>query len=169
METNVKGQLVKWYFENAKSLVKTPRAFKCFYNTNNAPARNSILYIVKRMIMNGCVGIKPCSTRYKAVRTPENNGKVKKKPEDSPRRLEKETGINRCTVRRILNDDLGVFSYKIQMKQHNITSNKKDRVQLATYLSREIEHKIVKITDIENFWPPYFPTLTHVISSSGGT
>ena len=54
------------------------------------------------------------------------------------------------------------------MKQHNIPSNKKDRVQFATYLSRKIEHKIVKITDIENFWPPYFPTLTHVISSSGG-
>ena len=71
------------------------------------------------MIMNGCVGRKPYSTRYKALRTPENNRKMKKKLEDSPRRLEKETGINRFTVRRILNDDLGVFPYKIQMKQHN--------------------------------------------------
>ena len=90
IETNVKGQLVKWYFENAKSIVKTPRAFKCFSNTKNAPARNSILYIVKRMIMNDCVGIKPCSTRYKAVRTPENNGKMKKtriRQEDLRKRL----------------------------------------------------------------------------------
>ena len=157
LETNVKGKLVKWYFENAKSIVKTPRAFKCFYNTKKAPARNSTLYIVKKMIMNGCVGRKPYSTRYKAVRTPKNNGKMKKKLEDSPRRLEKETGINRCTVRRIPNDDLTVFPYKIQMKQRNIPSNKKDRVQFATYLSRKIEHKIMKITDIENFWPPYFP------------
>ena len=70
------------------------------------------------MIINGCVGRKPYSTRYKAVRTIESNRKMKKKLEDSPRRLEKETGINRCTVRRILNDDLGIFPYKIQMKQH---------------------------------------------------
>ena len=78
LETNVKGKLVKWYFENAKSIVKTPRTFKCIYNTKKVPARKSILYIVKRMIMNGCVGRKPYSTRYKAVRTPENNGKMKK-------------------------------------------------------------------------------------------
>ena len=80
LETNVKGQLVKWYFENTKSIAKTPRAFKCFYNTMKAPARISILYlyIVKKMIMNGCVGRKPYSTRYKAVRTPENNRKMKK-------------------------------------------------------------------------------------------
>ena len=91
IETNVKGKLVKWYFENAKSIVKTPRTFKCIYNTKKAPARNSILYIVKRMIMNGCVGRKPYSTKYKAVRTPENNGKMKKnsriRQEDLRKRL----------------------------------------------------------------------------------
>ena len=75
LETNVKVKLVKWYFENDKSIVKTPRAFKCFYNTKKAPARISILYIVKKMIMNGCVGRKHYSTRYKTVRTPENNRK----------------------------------------------------------------------------------------------
>ena len=116
LETNVKVKLVKWYFENAKSIVKTPRTFKCFYNTKKAPARNLILYIVKKVIMNGCVGRKPYSIRYKAVRTPENNRKMKKKLEDSPRRLKKETGINRCTVRRILNNDLEVFLYIIPMK-----------------------------------------------------
>ena len=52
----------------------------------------------------------------KPDRTPENNRKILKKFEDSPRRLEKETGINRSTVRMILNDDLKVFPYKIQMK-----------------------------------------------------
>ena len=116
LETNVKVKLEKWYFENAESIVKTPRASKCFYNTKKAPARISILYIVKKMIMNGCVGRKPYSTRYKAARTPENSRKMKKKLEDSPRRLEKETCIHRCTVRRILNDDLEVFPYKILMK-----------------------------------------------------
>ena len=116
LETNVKVKLVKWYFENAKSIVKTARAFKRFYNTKKAPARISILYVVKKMIMYGCVGRKSYSTRYKAVMTPENNRKMKKKFEDLPRRLEKETGINRCTVRRVLNDDLEVFPYKIQMK-----------------------------------------------------
>ena len=78
LETNVKVKLVKWYFENAKSFIKTPHAFKCLYNTKKAPARNSILYIVKKMIMNGCVGRKPYSTRYKAVRTPEKKQKNEK-------------------------------------------------------------------------------------------
>ena len=55
-------------------------------------------------------------------------------PHRASRKLEKETGhgINRCTARKILNDDLGVFPHKIQMKQHQSTSNKKDRVQFAT-------------------------------------
>ena len=78
LNTNVK---VKWYFENAKSknIVKTQRVFKHFYNTKKAPAsaRTSILYKVKKMIMNGCVSRKPYSTRHNAVRTPENIRKIK--------------------------------------------------------------------------------------------
>ena len=80
LDTNVK---VKWYFENAKSknIVKTQRVFnfKHFYNTKKAPAsaRTSILYKVKKMIMNGCDSRKPYSTRHKAVRTPENIRKIK--------------------------------------------------------------------------------------------
>ena len=77
LETNVKMKLVKWYFENAKSIVKTQRAFKHFHSTKKAPARNSTLYIVKKMNMNGCVGRKPYSTRHKAVRMPENIRKTK--------------------------------------------------------------------------------------------
>ena len=45
------------------------------------------------------------------------------------------------------------------MKQHHSPSNKKDRVQFASYVSRKIEHQIVKITDIENLLPPYSPDL----------
>ena len=52
IETNIKGKLVKWYFENAKSIVKTPREYKCFYNTKKAPTYSTfifthILYIMK--------------------------------------------------------------------------------------------------------------------------
>ena len=79
LETNFKVKVVKWYFENAKSIVTTQRKFKRFYITKKAPARNSILYIVKKMNINGCVGRKHYSTRYKAVRTPEKIRKIKKK------------------------------------------------------------------------------------------
>ena len=33
LETNFKVKVVKWYFENAKSIVKTQWAFKRSYNT----------------------------------------------------------------------------------------------------------------------------------------
>ena len=89
VKTNFKVKVVKWYFENAKSIVRTQRAFKRFYSTKKAPARNLILNIVKKMNMNGCVGRKPYSTRHKAVRTPENIRKIKKIRQFATSRIKK--------------------------------------------------------------------------------
>ena len=67
-----------------------------------------------KMDQNGCVGRRVYSKRAKTAGTPENIKRIKKKLEQSPNHssgiLEKETGISRCTVRRILNN-----------KQHQMT------------------------------------------------
>ena len=106
LETNVKVKLIKWYFENAKSIVKTQRAFKRFYSTKKAPARNSTLYIVKKMNMNGCVNLtQPDIKLSGCLKTSEKQKIFDDSPHRTSRRLEKETDINRSTVRRILNDD----------------------------------------------------------------
>ena len=107
-------KLLNWYIENSISVVKTQWALKVFYKTKKAPDKNKILDIAINMEQNGCVGRRVYSKRAKTARTPENIKRIKKKLEHSPhcssRRLEKETGISRYTVRRILNN-----------KQHQIT------------------------------------------------
>ena len=109
LETNFKVKVVKWYFENAKSIDKTQRACKLFYNTKKAPARKSILYIVKKMAVLVENLTQPDIKLSGRLKTSENLKKFEDSQHRASRRLEKETGINRCTVRRILNDGLGVF------------------------------------------------------------
>ncbi|KAI6661155.1 hypothetical protein LOD99_10177 [Oopsacas minuta] len=84
--------------------------------TLKAPARNTIMNIVKRMEEDGTVGDRKRKRPKKTVRTPENIQKIKKKLADSPhratRRLSAETAISRGLEKRILNDDIGAFPYK---------------------------------------------------------
>ena len=109
LEKDVKVKLLKLSIENASSIVKTQQAFKVFYKTKKAPDKNTILDIDKNMEENGSVGRRVYSKRAKAVRTIENikriNKKLEQMPHRSSRRLEKETGISRYTVKRILNDE----------------------------------------------------------------
>ena len=109
LEKDVKVKLQKLQIEKGRSVVKTQQAFKVFYKTKKAPGKNTILDIAENMEENGSVGRRVYSKRAKTVRTPENINKIKKKfdysPNRSSRRLGKETGISRHTVRRILNDE----------------------------------------------------------------
>lgn len=152
LSQEVKVKLLYWYIENGRSIIATQRAFKVFYKSKKAPSKHTINDIIKNMDQNGSVGRRDYTKRANTVRTPENIKRIKRKLDESPhrssRRLEKETGIDRCTVRRILNDDIGAFPYKIQMQQQQSPDNRKKRVQFATYLSLKIEQEMLKITDI---------------------
>lgn len=152
LQQDVKVKLLYWYIENGRSVVSAQRAFKVHYKTLKAPARNTIMNIVKRMEEGGTVGNRKRKGPKKTVRTPENIQKIKKKLTDSPhrstRRLSAETAISRSSVRRILNDDIGAFPYKIQMQQKQSEANQKKRVQFATYISKKIEEELLKITEV---------------------
>ncbi|KAI6658664.1 hypothetical protein LOD99_11009 [Oopsacas minuta] len=122
------------------------------YKRLKAPARSTIMNIVTRIEEGGTVGNRKRKGPKKTVRTPENIKKIKMKLADSPhratRRLSAEAAISRSSMRRILNDDIGAFPYKIQMQQKKSESNQKKKVQFVTYISKKIEEEILKITEV---------------------
>lgn len=58
LQQDVKVKLLYWYIENGRSVVSAQRAVKVHYKTLKAPARNTIMNIVKRMEEGGTVGNK---------------------------------------------------------------------------------------------------------------
>ena len=84
LQQEVKVNLLYWYIENGRSVVKTQRAFKVYYKTKKAPTRNTINDIVKKMEESGSVCKRPQKARQMTARTSENIGKIRKKMTDSP-------------------------------------------------------------------------------------
>lgn len=54
-------------------------------------------------------------------------------------------GISRSIIRRILNDDIGTFPYKIQMLQTQSRNNNK----IAKYFSQKIEDDVLDVMKVQ--------------------
>ena len=148
----VKTDIVKWFYENHKSIVNTQRAFKRNYGTKKSPSKNTIKDIVRKFEEKGSVHDRPRPGPGRCMRTPVNVQKIRSKLEESPhrslKRLTRETGIKRSTVRRIILDDLKLYSYKIQMLQKQSDPNKMKRLDYARYFAKKIEDKSWKLQNI---------------------
>ncbi|KAI6649848.1 Histone-lysine N-methyltransferase SETMAR-like [Oopsacas minuta] len=86
------------------------------------------------------------------MRTPNSIEKVKRKLADSPyrssKRLSRELQLSRTTVRRILVDDLNLFSYKIQILQKQSTVQKEKRLTFGKLVAGKVEKKEIDIGNI---------------------
>ena len=59
------------YIESSRSVVMTQRAFKTHYKTKKAPARNTIINIMKKMDTTGSINNRNPPGAEKPARTPE--------------------------------------------------------------------------------------------------
>ena len=59
LETEMKVNIMKWYYENVKSIVRTQSTFKRIYKCKTAPCGQTIRNLVKKFEENGSVAIKP--------------------------------------------------------------------------------------------------------------
>ena len=59
LETEMKLNIVKWYYENVKSIAKTQRTFKRIYKCKTAPRGQTIRNLVTKFEENGLVANKP--------------------------------------------------------------------------------------------------------------
>ncbi|KAI6651365.1 hypothetical protein LOD99_5332 [Oopsacas minuta] len=142
------------------------RRFRRFYNSRTAPKPDTIKDIVRRFEENGNVVDTarpgPCQT----MRTLINIEKVKRKLADSPhrssRRLSRELQLSRTAVRRMLVDDLNLFSYKIQILQKQSTVQKENRLTFAKLVAGKVEKKEIEIGNIDWSDEAHFHFSRHV-------
>ena len=148
----MKVSIVKWYYENIKSVVRTQRTFKRVYKCKTAPCGQTIRNLVKKFEEDGSVANKSAPGPVFTARTPHNIAKIQKKIEESPRHsqrmISRKKKISKSTVRRILVDDLSLFPYKIQVLQKQSKNNKKQRRDYAKRISQMIEDGILDIRKI---------------------
>lgn len=116
MDRETRIKIVKFYYE-LKSLISVRRALQKELK-KRAPSYKQIRGVIHAFETRGTVERKE-SNRKKTVRVSENIGAVaaaiQANPRSSTRRLSAQVGVSRTSLRSILNDDLDLFPYKIQI------------------------------------------------------
>ena len=88
--------------------------------------------------------------------TPENIQNLRERHEESHRKStcshSQETGISRTSVLRMLNDDLKLFPFKIQILQRQTDQNEAERETLCEDISQRIENDsgLLDLNDLNN-------------------
>ena len=112
--------IVKAYFE-LKSVTQTQRRFVIDFPGTNPPSRSTIRHLQRKFRETRCVtnANKNHSGWPRFARTAINTENVRERLEESPRistrRLSQETALSRTTIRPILNTDLCLFPYRVQI------------------------------------------------------
>lgn len=95
---------------------------------------------IKRVKELGHTGRRPGSGRKRTVRTARNRKlireRIRRNPRVSMRKIARDTGIHRETVRRIAKEDLGLKPYKLQKVQLLTDDNKRVRLERCKRLLR---------------------------------
>jgi hypothetical protein len=150
LSTEQKTDIVKWYFEvkydekvkNKYKYVKNKFISK--YPRNVSPTKQTVLNNVKNFIKFGSVLNRQKNTPdKKTVITPENIQKVKnclKSGEaKSVSKIGLKTVIGRESVRNILNKELKLFPYKVQIVQKIPENSIKKRLEFCQNMLKNME------------------------------
>jgi hypothetical protein len=143
LSTEQKTDIVKWYFE-VKYDKKVKNKFISKYPRNVSPTKQTVLNNVKNFIKFGSVLNRQKNTPdKKTVITPENIQKVKnclKSGEaKSVSKIGLKTVIGRESVRNILNKELKLFPYKVQIVQKIPENSIKKRLEFCQNMLKNME------------------------------
>ena len=139
-------KIVELFFSE-RSVAKTQRAFCAIYSVRSdcAPARSTILRLVKKFRNEGSVCDKPHSGRPKIARSQKVietvRDSVLNSPKTSTRRHSQQLDISVTTLRRVLKADLKLFPYKIQVKQALNAVDRQSRLDMCEWFNKQIQHK----------------------------
>ena len=88
----------------------------------------------------GSITLFKSNGRPRTIRTKESIQKVKNRLKQrktvSSRKLARELGISRTSVRRVLKNDLGLHAYKVQNEPMLTDEHKEKRIQFANWIRR---------------------------------
>jgi len=150
LSTEEKKDLVKWYIEvkndkNVKNKYKYVKEnYELKYHPKVPPTKKTVLNNVKIFNKFGSVINRQKHTPHKkTVVTEENIKKVKSTLESgsgkSVRDIELKTNIGRESVRFILNEELKLFPYKVQIMQKIPENSIKKRLDFCTKMIQKLQ------------------------------
>lgn len=88
--TGQRAKIIEFYFRNECFIIRTQRAYTCYFNDKSPPAKLAIHHLVQRFQQQGSVGDSPRTGRPRSVRMEENiersQGNVHEEPGTSIRR-----------------------------------------------------------------------------------
>ena len=110
-----RAEIVAFYIENNRSIVKTVRAYRKKYGRNSAPSDNTIRSLVKNFFEYGSVATRQRPIRSRPRRSDEVVKAVRDSVADNPnvsyRRKSQELNVSGTTLRRIMKHDLEMVKY----------------------------------------------------------
>ncbi|CAF4596493.1 unnamed protein product, partial [Rotaria socialis] len=111
---------------------------KIFRDLNGTLSLPTIERWCKSIRDTGCINLSKPPGRPRTIRTNANIQKVKHRLERrrtvSSRKLSREFGISRMSVRRVLKNDLGLHAYKVQNEPMLTDEHKEKRIQFANWI-----------------------------------
>ncbi|CAM4965267.1 unnamed protein product [Rotaria socialis] len=125
-------KLVLSKYENGDGLTKI------FRDLNGTLSLATIERWCKSIRDTGCINLSKPPGHPRTIRTNANIQKVKHRLERrrtvSSRKLSRELGISRMSVRRVLKNDLGLHAYKVQNEPMLTDEHKEKRIQFANWI-----------------------------------
>lgn len=145
-----KTYAVEKYFKY-ESFVRVQRDFRTHFGYRNVPGKKIIHLWVKKFREYGTIynlnsknENRPThSGRPKSVRIQANIDQVResvgRSPKKSLRRRSQELGIKMGSLRTILEEDLNLYPYRIQIKQKLTDQDMEKRVQMANWFADQLD------------------------------
>ena len=113
-------------------------AMKIFHDLRGVISRKTIFNWCKMIRETGSISMTTSSGRPRTIRTKtmvqKIKSRLKRKKRVSSRKLAQELDISRTSVRRVLNDDLGLRPYKIRIVPHITDAQKSKRKKFANWI-----------------------------------
>lgn len=154
-------QMIKLYYQNECSLVKTLRALRPFYGRRGGPSKSTLQRLMAKFETTGSVNDQPAPLRTRNARSVENIAAVSESVHENPRqsipRRAQELGLSQTSTWRILRRDLGLYPYKIQLTQELKVNDHRQRRLFANWALDRLEEdpnfgrKII-FSDEAHFW-----------------
>lgn len=155
--------LIQNYYANDKNVTLTLRKWSSQFKNRSKPDAKMIDTLVKKFERTGSVldDIESRKNKEKTARTPEIIDEVKRRHSESPnlsvRQLGQQAGTSSTTAWRILNKDLELFPYKVQVAQQLTEKAVEKRLAFATDMCDLIDECKINTSEIifsdeAHFW-----------------
>ncbi|GFY26504.1 transposable element Tc3 transposase [Trichonephila clavipes] len=153
-------QIVQFYFENNGSVRNTYRALRPFYRRQNRPSEKLIRLTMERFRTTFTLIDNSHLQRCRTVRTEEVIATVERTIEEDPNESichrAQELDLCPSTLWKILQKDLGLRAYKIQLVQE-LKPNDHQARRIVEWAQNEIAvvpdfHKRILFSDEAHFW-----------------